>query len=68
MQRLSCWECLSVSDDEAKGWRAVRGDVPGEDPLPVLHFYCSSCAEREFGPFAGERGVLGSRVCDPSNE
>src|SRR5262249_45655735 len=40
------------------GWGASRGDVPGEDPEPILLFYCPSCAEREFGgPFAARREV-----------
>jgi hypothetical protein len=41
-----------LSDDRAAGWRAFRGDVPGEDPEPLLLFYCPICAAREFGsPF-----------------
>ena len=56
--RLLCWECLTVADEQARGWRAYRGDVPGEDPEPILLFYCPSCAEREFGgPFAARREV-----------
>jgi hypothetical protein len=56
--RLICWECLSVADEQARGWRAYRGDVPGEDPEPLLLFYCPACAEREFGgPFAARREV-----------
>jgi len=56
--RLLCWECLTVADERARGWRAYRGDVPGEDPEPILLFYCPSCAEREFGgPFAARREV-----------
>ncbi|HEY2217710.1 MAG TPA: hypothetical protein VGH35_00075 [Gaiellaceae bacterium] len=56
--RLLCWECLRVADERARGWRAYRGDVPGEDPEPILLFYCPACAEREFGgPFAAPREV-----------
>jgi hypothetical protein len=56
--RLLCWECLRVADERARGWRAYRGDVPGEDPEPILLFYCPACAEREFGgPFAARREV-----------
>jgi hypothetical protein len=56
--RLLCWECLTVADEGARGWRACRGDVPGEDPEPILLFYCPACAEREFGgPFAARREV-----------
>jgi hypothetical protein len=54
MEPLICQECETVSDELACGWRAYRGDVPGEDDEPVLHFYCPSCAEREFGPRAGQ--------------
>jgi len=49
MQRLVCQECEIVSAGHAEGWRAYRGDVPGEDFEPVLLFYCPTCAEREFG-------------------
>jgi hypothetical protein len=57
-RRLLCWECLTVADDRARGWRAYRGDVAGEDREPILLFYCPSCAEREFGgPFAARREV-----------
>ena len=55
--RLLCWECLTVADERARGWRAYRGDVPGEDPEPIL-FYCPSCSARELGgPFAARREV-----------
>jgi hypothetical protein len=54
--RLLCWECLTVADERARGWRAYRGDVPGEDPEPILLFYCPSCAEFG-GPFAARREV-----------
>jgi hypothetical protein len=56
--RLLCWECLTVADERARGWRAYRGDVPGEDPEPILLFYCPSCSERDFGgPFAARSEV-----------
>jgi hypothetical protein len=47
---LVCQECKTVSDEQARHWRAYRGDVPGEDLRPILVLYCPSCAEREFGP------------------
>ena len=47
-----------MADERARGWRAYRGDVPSEDPEPILLFYCPACAEREFGgPFAARREV-----------
>jgi hypothetical protein len=45
---LACAECPRVSSATAKGWRAVRTDVPSEDELPLLAFYCPACAQREF--------------------
>jgi hypothetical protein len=45
---LACAECPRVSSATAKGWRAVRTDVPSEDDLPMLAFYCPECAQREF--------------------
>ena len=49
---LFCWECLTLADEGARGWRAYRCDVPGEDPEPIVRFYCPGCSEREFGPYA----------------
>jgi hypothetical protein len=46
---LRCAECLLLADDEARGWRLLRVDVPGEDDEPILAAYCPYCAEREFG-------------------
>lgn len=47
---LFCQECLLLADDEARGWRLLRVDVPGEDDEPLLAAaYCPECAEREFG-------------------
>ncbi len=58
MGRMLCWECLTVADERAKGWRAYRCDVPGEDIEPILLFYCPDCAERAFGrPLTVEREV-----------
>jgi len=58
MRRMLCWECLTVADERAKGWRAYRDDVPGEDVEPILLFYCPNCAEREFGgPLRAENEV-----------
>jgi hypothetical protein len=49
---LWCLECLVLADDEARQWRLLRVDVPGEDDEPILAAYCPECAEREFGlPF-----------------
>jgi len=31
------------------GWRAGRTDDPDLGELPELSFFCSMCAEREFG-------------------
>ena len=45
-------ECLLLADDEARGWRMLRVDVPGEDPEPQLAAFCPACAEREFGTSA----------------
>jgi hypothetical protein len=44
MERISCWECLGVADERARGWRAYRDDVPGVDPEPILLFYCPACS------------------------
>jgi hypothetical protein len=46
---LWCQECLLLADDEAREWRLLRVDVPGEDEEPILAAYCPVCAEREFG-------------------
>jgi hypothetical protein len=46
---LHCQECLVLADDQARGWRMLRLDVPGEDDEPILASYCPECAEREFG-------------------
>jgi hypothetical protein len=42
-------ECLVLADDEAREWRLLRVDVPGEDEEPILAAYCPECADREFG-------------------
>lgn len=55
--RLVCCECLTVADERAKGWRAYRADVPGEDPAPILAFYCGPCAELMFGSSSSYREV-----------
>jgi hypothetical protein len=46
---LWCQECLLLAEDEAREWRLLRVDVPGEDDEPILAAYCPDCAEREFG-------------------
>jgi len=55
--RLVCCECLAVADERAQGWRAYRADVPGEDPAPILAFYCGPCAELVFGASSSYREV-----------
>jgi hypothetical protein len=40
---------LLLADEEARKWRLLRVDVPGEDAEPILAAYCPGCAEREFG-------------------
>jgi hypothetical protein len=60
MEHIFCWECLEVADERARGWRAYRCDVPGEDPEPILRLYCPGCAEREFGPCAGSEDTAES--------
>ena len=54
---MNCQECGVRADEQARAWRAYRGDVPGEDDQPTVLVYCPDCAEREFGP-------LGSHVFD----
>ena len=44
-----CQECLLLADDDAREWRLLRVDVPGEDDEPILAAYSPECAEREFG-------------------
>ena len=34
----------------AQGWRGYRADIPDEDELPTVGFYCPDCAAEEFGP------------------
>jgi hypothetical protein len=46
--RLSRHAAL-LADHEARGWRLLRVDVPGEDDEPLLAAYCLYCAERAFG-------------------
>jgi len=46
---LWCAQCWLLAHDEARGWRMLRVDVPGEDDEPILAAYCPYCAEREFG-------------------
>jgi hypothetical protein len=55
--RIVCCECLAVADERAQGWRAYRADVPGEDPAPILAFYCKPCAELVFGAPSSHREV-----------
>jgi hypothetical protein len=46
---LACVECPRVASANAKGWRAVRVDLPDEGDEPAVPFYCPECGEREFG-------------------
>jgi hypothetical protein len=39
---LGYQECLLLADDEAREWRLLRVDVPGEDDEPILAAYCRS--------------------------
>jgi hypothetical protein len=55
--RMVCCECLDVADERAKGWRAYRADLPGEDPAPILAFYCRPCSELVFGAPSSHREV-----------
>jgi hypothetical protein len=49
MGALWCQACLVLADDQARSWRLLRVDVPGEDDEPLIAVYCPECAEREFG-------------------
>jgi hypothetical protein len=66
MDRLVCHECQRISDLQARGWRAYRGDVRGEDATPTVVVYCPSCAEREFGPPVQLRDTRIPRTDSPS--
>jgi hypothetical protein len=49
--RLKCQECEVVADDDAFRWRALLAVDPDDAfEEPLLAFYRSACAEREFGP------------------
>ena len=47
---LVCAECGTVSDDQARGWRALP--VSGDDELPLREdevvAFCPECCAREF--------------------
>jgi hypothetical protein len=47
---LVCTECRTVHTGNAEGWRGYRADIPYEDELPRIGFYCADCAAKEFGP------------------
>jgi hypothetical protein len=47
--RLRCGECGVLSDDRARGWRAVRAGEIDPDDTPELLVFCLDCSEREFG-------------------
>jgi hypothetical protein len=45
---LHCAECGGWSDDEARGWRAVRAGEADVEDTPEVFLFCPECAEREF--------------------
>jgi hypothetical protein len=46
-----CVECGTLSDEEARGWRAYRMNDPEGRGRPAIACYCPMCAEQEFeGP------------------
>jgi hypothetical protein len=47
--QLLCVECGALSDAQASGWRGYRLDECDDDEPPGNAFYCSACANREFG-------------------
>jgi hypothetical protein len=48
---LVCVECGTLSDEEARGWRAYRMNYPEHHARPAIACYCPMCAEQEFeGP------------------
>ena len=47
---MRCEECRIEATAPARGWRALRTDIPQEGDEPSIAFYCPVCAEREFGP------------------
>jgi hypothetical protein len=56
-QRVRCEECLTESDEAARGWIALLAeDVDGREPISVAVF-CPACAHMEFGfPVEGAAG------------
>jgi hypothetical protein len=46
---LTCVECGAVSGSEAAGWPGYRLDECDSDEPPGVAFYCSACADFEFG-------------------
>jgi hypothetical protein len=47
--RLCCCECGVLSDDRARGWRAVRAGEIDPDDDPEVLLFCAECASSEFG-------------------
>ena len=47
LARLTCLECGTRSDEQARGWRAYIGGGHDDDPVEV-GVYCPDCAAREF--------------------
>ena len=60
MRLMRCQECLIEATASARGWRALRTDIPQEDDEAELAFYCPECAEREFGPRVSNRDAKSS--------
>jgi hypothetical protein len=52
--RLTCAECGTQSDEEAKGWRAYHAVEELTDEDFLLPF-CPTCASREFGSPGGRQ-------------
>jgi hypothetical protein len=44
---LFCSKCHRWSDDQARGWRIYRADVPEEENRPELVSSCPDCDARE---------------------
>jgi hypothetical protein len=54
---MRCAECKTEAINPARGWRALRIDIPQEGDEPDVAFYCPECAEREFGPRFAKRNA-----------
>jgi hypothetical protein len=45
---VRCDLCQTEDSGVARGWIAVRTDIPDEGDDRELAFFCPECAEREF--------------------